>query len=65
MLPGGHRPFAADVDPACDGVVVGACQHEQGSGEQVVAGVDTSRPCAHHDAGLLGEQVTTTGCERP
>jgi hypothetical protein len=24
-----------------------------------------ARARAHHDAGLLGEQVTTTGCERP
>jgi len=45
--------------------MVGAGQHEQTSGEQIVAGFNPGRPRARHNARLLGEQVTTATRERP
>jgi hypothetical protein len=58
-------PLTANVDPTPDEAMVGAGQHQQASGKQAVARVDTNRLRARHDTGLLGEQITTAARECP
>jgi hypothetical protein len=45
--------------------MVGAGQHQQARGQQVIARSDPRRPCARHDPSLLGEQVATAAHECP